>query len=141
MNICQIKEEHLCDLKSLKYYMEQLTKLKAKHENPKVANISNEPKGGKRTDLSDYVAQVIYFETKIKEYDNKISDRKPFIDELEAIFKEFNDRDQQIYLEHYLRGYSMVNIGVKYSIDTSTVWRIIKKVEESLQNAISCNTR
>lgn len=87
----------------------------------------------KRQDMSDVVARIIEMEQDVekaqKEYDRII----PLINELEAGYKELNDRDKLIYLEYHCKGYSAVKIGMRYNLKERQVYNIIKNIEEKIK--------
>lgn len=87
----------------------------------------------KRQDMSDVVARIVEMEQDVekaqKEYDRII----PLINELEAGYKELNDRDKLIYLEYHCKGYSAVKIGMRYNLKERQVYNIIKNIEEKIK--------
>lgn len=86
----------------------------------------------KHRDMSDVIAKIVEMEKDLdqaqKEYDRLI----PLINELEAGYRELNERDKLIYMEYHIKGYSTVKIGIKYGITDRQVRRILKKVEKEL---------
>ena len=93
----------------------------------------------KHRDMSDVIAKIIEMEKDLdkaqKEYDRLI----PLINELEAGYKELNERDKLIYLEYHVKGYSAVKIGMRYGITDKQVYKILKKVEKNMQEAKKCD--
>ena len=87
----------------------------------------------KRQDMSDVVARIVEMEQDVekaqKEYDRII----PLINELEAGYKELNERDKLIYLEYHCKGYSAVKIGMRYGLKERQIYNILKKVEENIK--------
>lgn len=87
----------------------------------------------KRQDMSDVVARIIEMEQDVekaqKEYDRII----PLINELEAGYKELNDRDKLIYTDRILKGYSMAKLECKYGLCERQIRRILKKVEKNIK--------
>ena len=87
----------------------------------------------KRQDMSDVVARIAEMEKDVeqaqKEYDRLI----PLMNELEAGYKELNERDKLIYLEYHCKGYSAVKIGMRYGLKERQIYNILKKVEENIK--------
>lgn len=87
----------------------------------------------KHSDISDVIIKIVDMEQDVekaqKEYDRLV----PLINELEAGYKELNERDKLIYLEYHCKGYSAVKIGIRYGISERQVRRILKKVEKDVR--------
>jgi len=143
LNLYELQKE----LKKLYVFVEfwnaKIENRKEKLGLPKTTKITEQfiKSYGNGNDIVDKLYQIMEWEQKRDRLLEEINEYTPLINDLEKILKEFNDRDQLIYLQYHLRGYSLINIGVRHGLDKSTVWRILKKVEKKLTNATLCNTR
>lgn len=143
LNLYELQKE----LKKLYVFVEfwnaKIENRKEKLGLPKTTKITEQfiKSYGNGNDIVDELYQIMEWEQKRDRLLEEINEYTPLINDLEKILKEFNDRDQLIYLQYHLRGYSLINISVRHGLDKSTVWRILKKVEKKLTNATLCNTR
>ena len=87
-----------------------------------------------RQDISNVMVKIEAMERDVekaqKEYDRLI----PLINELEVVYKELNERDKLIYLEKYIKGYSLVKIGILHNITDRQVRNVLKKINEKFEN-------
>lgn len=89
--------------------------------------------GTKKHDISDVIVKITELEKEVeiaqKEYDRLM----PLLKELEDGYKQYNDRDKLIFLEHYCKGYSAVKIGLRYGITDRQVRNILHKTNKRIR--------
>lgn len=137
MNLYELQKEYKIVLANIDFLNKKIRNERETMQSPKTVKLDKILVGGSapRSDLSDGVSKIVDWENEINKLERELSEYKPFIDELEAILKEFNDRDQLIYLEYHLKGYTAILIGHRYGITDSMVYKILKKVEKSLRDS------
>lgn len=89
--------------------------------------------GGKRGDtMTDAVALIVKMEKDIEFLEEELKQNGREIDRMYNIFKEFNERDKQIYTEKKLFGWSNARISAKHGgITKQYINKIIKKVKNT----------
>lgn len=89
--------------------------------------------GGKRGDtMTDAVALIVKMEKDIEFLEEELKQNGREIDRMYNIFKEFNERDKQIYTEKKLLGWSNARISVKHDgISKRHINRIIKRIKKT----------
>ena len=86
--------------------------------------------GTKKHDISDVVVKIVNMEKDIEKAQQEYDRLIPLLKELEECYKQYNDRDKLIFLEHYCKGYSTVKIGIRYGITDRQVRNILKKTKK-----------
>ena len=76
--------------------------------------------------INDY-ADIIDLLDGIEYLDELIKILEDDLEEKYRIFKQYNDRDKQIYIEYRLKGYSVTKIAVRHGISRDQVYRTLKK--------------
>lgn len=91
--------------------------------------------GGKHGDtMTDAVALIVKMEKDIEYLEEELKQNSREIDRMYNIFKEFNERDKQIYTEKKLFGWSNARISVKHNgISKRYINKIVKKVKKSIE--------
>lgn len=91
--------------------------------------------GGKYGDtMTDAVALIVKMEKDIEYLEEELKQNSREIDRMYNIFKEFNERDKQIYTEKKLFGWSNAKISVKHDgISKRYINKIVKKVKKSIE--------
>lgn len=87
----------------------------------------------KHSDTSDIIAKIVEMEKDVEKAQKEYNRLVPLINELEAGYKETNDRDKLIYADKVLKGYSNAKLEYKYGISSRQIRRIIKKVEKNIE--------
>lgn len=93
-----------------------------------------------KQDMADTIHKIVELEKEIDLIDEEIKTCNPYLEELEKILKQYNDRNQLIYYYVKLKGYSSLKSGsmVFPQIGERQVERIVKEIEESLSNVGRC---
>ena len=91
--------------------------------------------GGKHGDtITDAVALIVKMEKDIEFLEEELKQNSREIDRMYNIFKEFNERDKQIYTEKKLLGWNNARISVKHNgISKRYINKIVKKVKKSIE--------
>lgn len=73
-------------------------------------------------------------EDEIKSESNNLQFLKNQIDKAYSILKKFNNRDQQIYIEKCIYGWSNDKISAHhYGINRSSIWKIVNKINKEFE--------
>lgn len=135
MNLYQLKKE-IDQLKSyLIFYKNKLGEIDERMTSIKISTITAERvQGGTKENRTDYyimnkdycIDKIIAIECELKSY-------IPLLNQLEATFKEFNDKDRQIYFDYHINGYNADKLAMKYHYSRSQIYNIINRVNDQLK--------
>ncbi len=85
--------------------------------------------------MLDVFAKISEMEQDVEYAENQLKQNKKEVDRLYNIFKEYKERDKQIYIEKKLYKWSNDKISVKHDgISKWTIRRIINKIEKTTKN-------
>lgn len=77
------------------------------------------------------IAKISETEQDIEYCQSKLKQNEKEVDRLYNIFKEYKERDKQIYIEKKLYNWSNEKISIKHNgIGKSQIYRILKKIDE-----------
>ena len=134
MNLYDLKEE----VEELRVFqnnhMKQIKELRNKIESPRTTSYTPVKAKGKPIALEKTLDRLTILECEFEESVERLDELKPLIDELEAIYKQYNDRDKLIYLEKKIKGWTNIKIAMRHGISVATVKRITSKINNQIKN-------
>lgn len=100
---------------------------------PKAVDITKEKVsgGGIGKTIDDVMHLIIEAEKGVQRCKNLLEDYYQEVREKEEIYKTYNDRDKQIYVDKMFYKLNTAQMEIKYGLSKRQVNRIIKKIKKS----------
>lgn len=84
--------------------------------------------------MTSVIAKIVEMEKDLEYAISKLDQNKRDVDRQYSIYKEYNDRDKQIYIEKKLLKWSNAKISIRHEgMSKRQINRIVKKVKEKFK--------
>jgi DNA-directed RNA polymerase specialized sigma24 family protein len=130
----ELKVEYNSILTEIQKIEDQLELTQVKMENLKATQYDKEMVSGssRGIDINDLLEKRRYLETKLGYAKEEKGILEMQIEQLEKTFKELNDRTQLVWLQRFIKGYSITKIALLHNCSEKTIQRELKEIRSKI---------
>lgn len=132
MELFELKEEIEITEADKRSYERKIIRHRQELE-PKAVDITKEKVngGGVGKTIDDVMHLIIEAEKGVQRCKNKLDDLYQEVREKEEVYRKYNDRDKQIYVDKMFYKLNTAQMEIKYGLSKRQVNRIIKKIRKN----------
>ena len=130
MELFELKEEIEVTKADIKGYERNIKRLREELEPKAVDTTKERVKGGTVRTIDDVMHELVKMEKNVQRSKNILDDLYQEVRDKEAIYKDYKDRDKQIYIDKKFYKLNNAQMEIKYQLSKRQVNRICKKIEK-----------
>ena len=132
MELFELKEEIEITEADKRSYERKIIRHRQELE-PRASDMTKEKVngGGIGKTIDDVMHLIIEAEKGVQRCKNKLEDLYQEVREKEEVYRKYNDRDKQIYVDKKLYKLNNAKMEIKYGLDRSVMNKICKKIEKN----------